>query len=106
MGKGIIINLFIFLFSFSVLLNIETKTNNHSTLYSYIHPNTIIEITKFIHIQLRYINETENIYFHSSFSCTKYDSNENTRGGCLHYAQKHQKKDVSSRWDILVKLKK
>ena len=50
MCKGIIINLF-FSFIFSQLLNVEMKTNNHSNLTFLVHPNTRIEITKFIPIQ-------------------------------------------------------
>ena len=50
MCKGIIINLF-FSFIFSQLLNVEIEINNHFNLTFLVHPNTRIEITKFIPIQ-------------------------------------------------------
>ena len=45
------INLFLFLFSFSLLPNILIKTNNYFKLTFLVHPNTKVQIIKSISIQ-------------------------------------------------------
>ena len=53
------INLFLFLFSFSLLPNILIKTNNYFKLTFLVHPNTKVQIIKSISIQGKIEMETK-----------------------------------------------
>ena len=65
--NNIIVNLFLFLFFFSLLHNIQMKTNNYSNLTLLVYPNTKIQITKFILTQKKKKRKKQNIHSHYDF---------------------------------------